>query len=341
MYKKHRIAIIISLAIMLSALVLPLNAFMTDTFAGSSTVYPYLSAVITSPANGAVIQVGNCFTVTAVISATCPSSAKNNDWFAKPVYAFTPSASSVGATISINGNATVGSGQTSQISIGTLNCGSQTTISWLVCCNGRGNATITITPFGNGYITLNTDQNGIMDKIVKPAFAEIAPPIPADRITSASIIVVQVESSLRSDAAQPGGTGPQAMSWAQPADNRITTAFVQQDQVLSGEPVRIMANVSNKGDLPGSYTATLTVNNQIEATKKVTVPGGASIPIEFTVTKDKPGNYEADVNGQKVYFTVTGKQTSSPFDVKIIAGIVIGILLLTSLILLIRRLSTR
>jgi hypothetical protein len=340
MYRKFRFVIIISLALIIVGIIFPLSAIANHTVSADHEYLPYLSATITTPANGSSIQVGNCFTVQAVISLSCPSTGLNNDWFIKPVYALPAGVTSAGATITINGNAVLSGGQSSLISIGNLACNGQATVSWGVCCTGKGLTTITVTPSGSYNLVKAPEQPNPLN-IVKPVFATASGPLPADHITSATITVSQLESPLRNDNAQPAGSGPQSQTWAQPADNRITTAFVQQDQVLSGEPVRIMANVSNKGDLPGSYTATLTVNNQIEATRKVTVPGGASIPIEFTVTKSEPGNYEADINGKKVYFTVTGKQTGSPIDFKIIAAIVIGILLLTSLILLIRRLSTR
>jgi hypothetical protein len=65
--------------------------------------------------------------------------------------------------------------------------------------------------------------------------------------------------------------------------------------------------------------------------------------VEFTVTRDKPGNYEADINGHKVYFTVKEGVSSSgsPVDARLIVIAVIAILVLTAIFLLVRRLAAR
>jgi len=177
--------------------------------------------------------------------------------------------------------------------------------------------------------------------MIKPVYASavLAVPIPDEYITSATIRVNQVANPLKSDDASFGGGGGVVGTWAMPADTKVTTAFVQTDQVLAGQPVRIMANIANKGDLPGTYTATLMINNEVEATRKVTVPGNAAIPVEFTVTRDKPGNYEADINGLKVYFTVKGQAQGTPVDPKVIVFAVIGVLVAALVVLLIRYLT--
>jgi hypothetical protein len=92
-----------------------------------------------------------------------------------------------------------------------------------------------------------------------------------------------------------------------PSHISVKNTWVQQQKVAMNEPVTIFANMSNSGDLPGGYTANLKINGQVEATRTGSVPGNAAVPIQFTITKSQPGDYEVDINGQKAYFSVVGE----------------------------------
>jgi hypothetical protein len=110
---------------------------------------------------------------------------------------------------------------------------------------------------------------------------------------------------------------------------------------IAGQPINIMANVVNRGELPGSYDVVLRVNDNIENTKQVIVPGNEAVPVEFTVYKDTPGNYTIDIDGQKTYFSITGQHKGNGVDGTTIAYILMGILVFTTIIVLIRYLTTR
>lgn len=119
---------------------------------------------------------------------------------------------------------------------------------------------------------------------------------------------------------------PPAQTLARPANTSVLTASVQPSQVTAGQPVTIMANVKNNGDLSDSFNAELTINGQLEASKQVNVPGNGAVPVEFAVVKDEPGTYTIDIGGQKAYFTVVGNATKDVSSTSTIAYMVLGLL---------------
>ena len=78
----------------------------------------------------------------------------------------------------------------------------------------------------------------------------------------------------------------------------------QPSSVASGESVNISAEVLNTGEAEGSYVATLRVNDSIEATKNITLAGGASTTVSFNTTRDAGGTYRVDIGGQTGEFKV-------------------------------------
>jgi len=63
------------------------------------------------------------------------------------------------------------------------------------------------------------------------------------------------------------------------------------------EPVLVTVNVTNIGDQQGEYVANLTINNALEENQTITVPGRNSTLAEFTVLKEKEGNYTVELGG--------------------------------------------
>lgn len=65
--------------------------------------------------------------------------------------------------------------------------------------------------------------------------------------------------------------------------------------------------------MSGSTRVALKINGKIEQTKIVTVGGGGSRPVKFTVTKAEPGSYTVIMGSQRASFVVTdGGATASP-----------------------------
>jgi hypothetical protein len=91
-----------------------------------------------------------------------------------------------------------------------------------------------------------------------------------------------------------------------PTDSKmVITGFnAPQSIVQANEEVIVFANVANRGDLAGSYTATLKINGEIKEVKTGALAGNTATPVNFTVSIDEPGQYQLDLNGQMLNLTV-------------------------------------
>lgn len=83
----------------------------------------------------------------------------------------------------------------------------------------------------------------------------------------------------------------------------VRNLVVTPTQVKTGEPVTISAEVANTGALSGSYQVILKINGAVETSTTVTMAGGGSTPINFSLYKDA-GNYEVELGGLKADFLV-------------------------------------
>lgn len=129
--------------------------------------------------------------------------------------------------------------------------------------------------------------------------------------------------------------------FSSPPDIKVLNILSQPANAMVGQPIQIMANVVNRGDLPGNFNAVLKINNNIETSKQITVPGNEAVPVEFTIYKEEPGNYTVELNGQKTYFSITGQNENNNINSNAITFIILGILILSTVVILIRYLSTR
>lgn len=189
---------------------------------------------------------------------------------------------------------------------------------WTIRCAGEGTAGITVS--ATGY----TDEMSTTS-------------IPDDNIEPAGVTVQQVAPPPDPFAA-PVVEQP---TWSRPARIVTTQVYAQPRQVLANQPVTVYFNVANRGDRPGNYTATLRINGKVEEVKRGNLEGHSASPLQFVVSREQPGNYTIDINGEEDYFTVLG-QSESRDDVKpgLIFLLVIGFLCLASLaVFLVRRVT--
>jgi hypothetical protein len=98
-----------------------------------------------------------------------------------------------------------------------------------------------------------------------------------------------------------------------PAAISVGGLTISPTQVSTGQTVTIGVQVSNNGDLAGSYMLTLKVNNVSVATRDVAAAGGTTQTAQFTVTQEATGTYNVDVNGLTGTFTVKPPSTPATF----------------------------
>ena len=106
-----------------------------------------------------------------------------------------------------------------------------------------------------------------------------------------------------------------------PAAFTVSALTINPSEVSVGEEVNISVMVKNTGDLGGTHTVTLKINDAVEAIENVTVAGGSERPVTFTVTEDVEGTYSVEVDGLTGTFTVTEPPPAST-KWPLIAGIV-------------------
>jgi hypothetical protein len=85
---------------------------------------------------------------------------------------------------------------------------------------------------------------------------------------------------------------------AKPAEFKVSDLTITPSEAEEAEPILISANITNVGDLEGTYDANLTINNVLTQNQTVVVPGNnTSVIVEFTVIEETVGNYTVELGG--------------------------------------------
>jgi len=98
----------------------------------------------------------------------------------------------------------------------------------------------------------------------------------------------------------PMEAGYQSMGMPKFAVSNLT---ITPNKVKVGEPVNISIIVCNNGMQTGKYSVVLRIGGVVENISDMTLPPSASQTASFTVTKDAPGDYYADIDGMGGFFT--------------------------------------
>jgi acyl-CoA thioesterase FadM len=91
-----------------------------------------------------------------------------------------------------------------------------------------------------------------------------------------------------------------------PAEFQLSNLVVSPDQVYPMEDVTIMFNVTNIGETTGNYSATLSVNEEIERTWNLIVSAGETQIIDYILTREAVGTYTVKVDTLENTFIVLG-----------------------------------
>ena len=101
------------------------------------------------------------------------------------------------------------------------------------------------------------------------------------------------------------------MARTSPASFTIADLSVTPDVVSFGESVSITALVSNTGDLTGSYEVNLTVDGEAVQTQEVSLDGGASETLSFSITPDTIGGHTLSIGDLSGTIEVKAPETPS------------------------------
>jgi photosystem II stability/assembly factor-like uncharacterized protein len=99
-----------------------------------------------------------------------------------------------------------------------------------------------------------------------------------------------------------GGNSILRINLAQPAS--LSDLTISPPEVNIGETVTISVLVTNPGSIECTYQVQLMLDGSVEETKEVTLIGGDSQTVTFTITKDFPGVYSVTIGALSGVFTV-------------------------------------
>jgi hypothetical protein len=91
-----------------------------------------------------------------------------------------------------------------------------------------------------------------------------------------------------------------------PANLSASSLSISPQQVEPDEQVTVSIKVANTGGETGSYNAILYINDVVEDNQTVSVTGGTSKNVIFTVSKSEAGVYDISLAGQSGQFEVVG-----------------------------------
>jgi subtilase family serine protease len=89
-----------------------------------------------------------------------------------------------------------------------------------------------------------------------------------------------------------------------PAELVVSNLALIPSEVESGGTVVISAMVANVGEMEGSYTVELRVDKVTVESESVTLAGGASREVSFSVSSEEEGEHTVEVDGVSGSFTV-------------------------------------
>jgi hypothetical protein len=89
-----------------------------------------------------------------------------------------------------------------------------------------------------------------------------------------------------------------------PAKFKVSELTFSPSTVEAGKPAVISATIKNVGELEGTYTVKLEIDGVIENTREVTLSGGTTETVSFTVQKNAQRTYTVSINGLKRILSV-------------------------------------
>jgi len=87
------------------------------------------------------------------------------------------------------------------------------------------------------------------------------------------------------------------LAYTRPASFQVTDFSINPIETNIGEEISISLLVTNTGDLAGSYEVVLKINDIVRETREITLDGGASRRVSFSVIQDVAGIYTISIGG--------------------------------------------
>lgn len=101
-----------------------------------------------------------------------------------------------------------------------------------------------------------------------------------------------------------------------PAGFEVVSLDILPNPVKVGEETTIALSIENVGETRDTYTATLVVDGVVGETRDVTLAGGATEPVSFSLSKDSPGSYNIEIGGRATILKVWQPPPTGTFFVR-------------------------
>jgi len=102
-------------------------------------------------------------------------------------------------------------------------------------------------------------------------------------------------------------TRPITFTSLKPASGSISNLPLDPDVAKVGQQVEVSVLASNSGDVEGTFTISLKINDLLKDSQNVTLQGGEQKWVSFTVTESSPGEYKIAIDGLERTLTVLGE----------------------------------
>ncbi|MFC1965302.1 CARDB domain-containing protein, partial [Chloroflexota bacterium] len=99
----------------------------------------------------------------------------------------------------------------------------------------------------------------------------------------------------------------------QPASFNVSDLSVTPNKVDFEESVSISILITNTGDLTGSYEVSLKIDDKVPRTKEITLDGGDSKTVSFSVSPDTAGKHTVNISGLWGTFEVAEHKSPAAF----------------------------
>lgn len=110
-----------------------------------------------------------------------------------------------------------------------------------------------------------------------------------------------------------------------PAAFETSNLAVTPATIRAGEDVTVTVDIENVGEESGSTTVSVELDGAEVDSELVTLDGGASTTVSFTVTSETEGAHTVEVDGESASFTVEAAPTGFPMSYLIIGVVIVAV----------------
>jgi hypothetical protein len=110
----------------------------------------------------------------------------------------------------------------------------------------------------------------------------------------------------------------------EPAAFETSNLTVTPASVQAGEDITVTVTVENTGEESGSYTVEIELDGAMVDSESVTLDGGASTPVSFTVSSETEGSHTVTVDDLSESFTVEAPPAGFPWTTVLIAVVIVA-----------------